>query len=84
MLTSPHCRRAHSSPAYRRAAIRVRETPTSIAQLALDGMAKELSGIGRTIEEKIVQIVRQPTQAAFTKYLAPKSPAKMGRRNLAG
>ncbi len=43
--------------AYRRAAQRVRETGGSIAQLALDGRAKELQGIGKTIEEKIVQIV---------------------------
>ena len=43
--------------AYRRAAQRMRETGGSIAQLALDGRAKELSGIGKTIEEKIVQIV---------------------------
>ena len=43
--------------AYRRAAQRIKETGGSIAQLALDGKAKELQGIGRTIEEKIVQIV---------------------------
>jgi DNA polymerase (family 10) len=43
--------------AYRRAAQRIRETATPVAQLALDGRAKELSGIGKTIEEKIVQIV---------------------------
>ncbi|MBD0337942.1 MAG: DNA polymerase/3'-5' exonuclease PolX [Thermoleophilia bacterium] len=43
--------------AYRRAAQRMRETAGSIAQLALEGKAKELSGIGKTIEEKIVQIV---------------------------
>src|SRR6478672_12411364 len=43
--------------AYRRAATRMRETSGSIAQLALDGKAKELQGIGKTIEEKIVQIV---------------------------
>jgi DNA polymerase (family 10) len=43
--------------AYRRAANRIRETSTPVAQLALDGRAKELSGIGKTIEEKIVQIV---------------------------
>src|SRR6185437_7135371 len=42
--------------AYRRAAARVRETSGSVAQLALDGRAKELQGIGKTIEEKIVQI----------------------------
>jgi DNA polymerase (family X) len=45
--------------AYRRAATRMRETSGSIAQLALDGRAKELQGIGKTIEEKIVQIVDQ-------------------------
>ena len=43
--------------AYRRAAQRMRETGGSIAQLAVEGRAKELSGIGKTIEEKIVQIV---------------------------
>jgi len=45
--------------AYRRAAARMRDTSGSIAQLALDGRAKELQGIGKTIEEKIVQIVEQ-------------------------
>jgi DNA polymerase (family X) len=43
--------------AYRRAAARVRETGTPVAQLAVDGTAKELPGIGATIQEKIVQIV---------------------------
>jgi DNA polymerase (family 10) len=43
--------------AYRRAAQRIKEAGGSIAQLALDGKAKELQGIGKTIEEKIVQIV---------------------------
>lgn len=43
--------------AYRRAAQRMRETAGSVAELALAGRAKELPGIGKTIEEKIVQIV---------------------------
>jgi len=43
--------------AYRRAATVMRESPAGIAQMALDGKAKSLSGIGKTIEEKIVQIV---------------------------
>ena len=43
--------------AYRRAAQRMRETGGSIAQLAVEGKAKQLSGIGKVIEEKIVQIV---------------------------
>jgi DNA polymerase (family 10) len=53
--------------AYRRAATRMRETSGSIAQLALDGKAKELSGIGKTIEEKIVQIVEQGEIEALAK-----------------
>jgi DNA polymerase (family 10) len=54
--------------AYRRAATRVRETSGSVAQLALDGKAKELQGIGKTIEEKIVQIVDLGEIEALTKY----------------
>ena len=53
--------------AYRRAAARMRDTSGSIAQLALDGRAKELQGIGRTIEEKIVQIVDQGEIEALAK-----------------
>jgi len=53
--------------AYRRAAQRIGETGGSIAQLALDGKAKELQGIGKTIEEKIVQIVEKGEIEALTK-----------------
>jgi DNA polymerase (family X) len=53
--------------AYRRAAARMRDTSGSIAQLALDGRAKELQGIGKTIEEKIVQIVELGEIEALTK-----------------
>jgi DNA polymerase (family 10) len=56
--------------AYRRAATRMRETSGSIAQLALDGKAKELQGIGKTIEEKIVQIVEQGEIEALAKRKA--------------
>ena len=44
--------------AYRRAATQMRESAASIAQLALDGHARDLPGVSRTIEDKIVQIVR--------------------------
>ena len=44
--------------AYRRAATRIRETGASIAELALAGSAKELPGIGATIEAKIVELAR--------------------------
>ncbi|HZS23969.1 MAG TPA: DNA polymerase/3'-5' exonuclease PolX [Gaiellaceae bacterium] len=53
--------------AYRRAATRMRETSGSVARLALDGRAKELQGIGKTIEEKIVQIVEQGKIEALAK-----------------
>src|SRR6185437_7684472 len=53
--------------AYRRAATRIRETGSSVAQLALEGRAKELQGIGKTIEEKIVQAIEDGEMHALTK-----------------
>ena len=53
--------------AYRRAAARIRETAGSVAELALAGRAKELSGIGKTIEEKIVQVIEDGEMHALTK-----------------
>ncbi|HEY7536835.1 MAG TPA: DNA polymerase/3'-5' exonuclease PolX [Gaiellaceae bacterium] len=60
--------------AYRRAAARIRETSSSVAQLALDGRAKELQGIGRTIEEKIVQAVEDGEVHLLTKKRAEVPP----------
>src|SRR5690348_10983225 len=56
--------------AYRRAAQRIRETGSSVAQLALEGRAKELLGIGKTIEEKIVQAVEDGEVHALAKKKA--------------
>ena len=53
--------------AYRRAATRIRETAGSVAELALVGRAKDLNGIGKTIEEKIVQVVEDGEMHALTK-----------------
>jgi DNA polymerase (family 10) len=53
--------------AYRKAATRIRETAGSVAELALNGRAKELQGIGKTIEEKIVQVVEDGEMHALTK-----------------
>jgi DNA polymerase (family X) len=53
--------------AYRRAATRVRETAAPVAELALAGRAKELQGIGKTIEEKIIQIVETGEIEALTR-----------------
>ena len=56
--------------AYRRAAARVRETSGLVAELALEGRAKDLPGIGKTIEEKIVQIVDDGEIHALTRHKA--------------
>src|SRR5215208_1698613 len=48
----------HRVVAYRNAAKAVREAPVSVASLAEAGRATELSGIGRTLEEKIVALIR--------------------------
>jgi DNA polymerase (family 10) len=56
--------------AYRRAATRVRETAASIAELAVAGRAKELPGIGATIEAKIVELTETGQMAALEKRRA--------------
>lgn len=56
--------------AYRRAAQRIRETAASVAELALDGRAKELPGVGKTIEAKIVEVVEDGEMHALTKRRA--------------
>jgi DNA polymerase (family 10) len=56
--------------AYRKAAARIRETPSSVAQLALDGKAKGLQDIGKTIEAKIVEVVEDGEIHALTKRKA--------------
>ena len=53
--------------AYRTAASRIRETPVSVAQLAVEGRATELGGIGRTIESKIVEVVEDGEMHALAK-----------------
>ncbi len=70
--------------AYRRAATRIRETPGSVAQLALDGAAKELPGIGKTIEEKIVQIVDDGEMHALTKRKGMIPPEVVSFMHLPG
>jgi len=56
--------------AYRRAATRIRETGGPVAQLALDGKAKNLTGIGKTIEQKIVEAIELGEMKALTKRKA--------------
>ncbi len=56
--------------AYRTAATRIRETGVSVAQLAVDGKATELQGIGKTIEAKIVEAVEDGEVHALQKRRA--------------
>ena len=56
--------------AYRRAAARIRDTASSVAELALEGKAKELPGIGKTIEAKIVEVVETGEMEALAKRRA--------------
>ncbi|HWH06405.1 MAG TPA: DNA polymerase/3'-5' exonuclease PolX [Gaiellaceae bacterium] len=67
--------------AYRRAATRIRETGGPVAQLALDGKAKNLSGIGKTIEAKIVEVIELGEMKALTKRkaLIPEEVVKFMR-----
>jgi len=60
--------------AYRKAAARIRETSTSVAQLALEGKATKLQGIGKTIEGKIVEAVNDGEVHALTKKKAEVPP----------
>ena len=56
--------------AYRRAASRMRDTASSVAELALAGKAKELPDIGKTIEAKIVEVVETGDMEALAKRRA--------------
>ena len=56
--------------AYRLAATRIRETGASVAELALQGTAKELPGIGATIESKIVEMTETGSMSALEKRRA--------------
>jgi DNA polymerase (family X) len=60
--------------AYRRAASLVREQSGLVAELALEGKAKDLPGIGKTIEGKIVEIVNEGEIRALTKHKALVPP----------
>ena len=53
--------------AYRRAAARIRESATPVAQMALEGNATRLSGIGGTIQGKIVELAETGDLQALAK-----------------
>lgn len=64
----------HRVVAYRTAAKTVREAPVSVAELARAGRASELSGIGSTLQEKIVALLDSGTIPAAEKLRAKFPP----------
>ncbi len=64
----------HRVLAYRSGARAVRESPVSVASLALEGRATELAGIGETLQEKILALSQTGTIPAMEKLRA-KVPA---------
>lgn len=70
--------------AYRRAATRIREAAVPVAQLALDGKARQLSGIGGTIEAKIVELAETGELAALDKVRGRIPPGLVGVMHVPG
>ncbi len=62
--------------AYGEAARVIRDSPASVEELALAGRATELSGIGETIQEKVVALVQEGEIPAAAK-LKKKFPASL-------
>ena len=60
--------------AYRRAATRIRESAVPVAQLAQEGNATRLSGIGTTIQNKILEYTETGDLSAIAK-LREKLPS---------
>jgi DNA polymerase (family 10) len=55
----------HRLLAYRRGAARIRQQAESVARLALAGRAVDLPDIGRTLQDKVVQVARTGTIASL-------------------
>jgi DNA polymerase (family X) len=70
--------------AYRRAATRIRDTGGSVAELALAGQARELAGIGRTIEEKIAELATTGAMSALEKRRTEVPPELVSFLRLPG
>jgi DNA polymerase (family 10) len=74
----------HRVVAYRTAARAVRDAPMSVAALARAGRATELPGIGRTLEQKILDLITTGTIPAAAKLRARFPPGLMDLTRLPG
>jgi DNA polymerase (family 10) len=74
----------HRVVAYRTGARAVREAPVSVAALAREGRATELSGIGATLQEKILALLHTGTIPAAEKLRARIPPGLIALTRLPG
>ncbi len=74
----------HRVVAYRTGAKAVRESPVSVAALAREGRATELSGIGATLQEKIVALLDTGTIPAAEKLRTRIPPGLIALTRLPG
>src|SRR5881397_4058738 len=74
----------HRVVAYRTAAKAVRESPVSIAALTREGRVTELSGIGKTLEEKIQALLDTGAIPAVEKLRAKFPPGLIDLTRLPG
>jgi len=74
----------HRIVAYRNAAKAVREAPTSVLALARQGRAKELPGIGATIQEKVLALADEGAIPAAVKLKSKFPPGLIEVTRLPG
>jgi DNA polymerase (family X) len=74
----------HRVLAYRNAAKAVREAPMSVAALAREGRATEMSGIGKTLQEKILALLDTGTIPAAERLRAKFPPGLIAMTRLPG
>ncbi len=74
----------HRVLAYRNAAKVVRDAPTSVAALALEGRVTELAGIGATLEQKILALIETGEIPAAVKLRERFPPGLLAITGLPG
>ena len=74
----------HRVVAYRNAAKTIRDAPVSVAGLALAGRVTELSGIGATLEQKILDLIQTGTIPAAEKLRRRFPPGLLELTRLPG
>ena len=74
----------HRIVAYRNGAKAAREASTSVSQLARDGRATELPGIGSTLQEKILALAQTGEIPALQKLRAKFPPGLVEMTKLPG